>query len=434
MRTRALIRWLVAGTAIISSGCFGTEGGNPLDVDGGPGLPDGWIACGDGGAASAALCDRASERPAECSCVAGEPAPLALAPRGYGQRTALLGPTASGGFVALHQRPCVDACPDALRWTLEVHRFAADGERDGDAITVTASAAWIEHGAAIVDGTTLVLAFADERASPATGSSDLWFARLDLATGAWIVAPRVALAASAPLSQVRLARGGGGFGVVYAVAGEREPGAFFVRLDESGALVAGPSRVAGMHDSPPVALAPRGDGFALARWSGDALLFVALTADGAEATAPVTLASASGGWQRGPVLVPSGSGFWIGFSHLPGVRVARIDASGAIEGAVIELETGTLHDLIEDDDAIALVWSPSSACHGVGASPGEELLLLSRLGAGQRLHPDVLLHRGGERFGGSITATASGPWAAYATHGPRESTAWIAPACVPTGP
>jgi hypothetical protein len=435
MSTRALVCWLVAGIAMATLGCFGTEGGNPLDVDAGPGLPDGFVPCGeDGGTAAAALCDRAGEPSSECECVAGEPTALAVAPGGYGQRTSLIGPTASGGFVALHQRPCVEACPDALSWPLEVHRFTAEGEREGDAITITESAAWIEQGAAIVDGTTLVVAFADERATPASGSSDLWFAHLDLTSGAWIVAPRLALATGSPLSQVRLAHGGGGYGVAYAVGGAHEPGAFFVRLDESGAPAAGPTRVADREASPQLALAPRGEGFALARWAGDALLFVPLTADGAEAEAPVSLASASGGWQGGPVLVPRGSGYWIGFSHLGGMRAARLDASGGVEGAVIELERGTILDLLEEEGALAIAWTPLSGCLVPGAPPSEELLLVSRLGAGERLQPDIVLHRGAARIGGSLTTTASGLRAAYSTTGPGESTAWIAPACAPVAP
>jgi len=424
-------------SSLLAAGCFGTEGGNPLDPDAGYSTPDG-SPCTEDAAAAAPVCDRAGTLPAECTCAAEAPVPLATAPRGYGMGSSLIGPTASGGFVALHGLPCTDDCVgESNTYTLSVHRFDAAGHPAGAPIELTRSAGpWQGvpvDGAALADGETLAVVFGDTRGL-APRTADLWFAKIDLASGAWIVEPRLAFEAQRPLLRVHLARTAGGFGVVYTDEhGGADPGAYFLRLDDGGSVAAGPVRLTAPRDPMQVSLAPRGDGFALGRMSGTSALFVALTADGAEAAPPVTIGTTSGSWLFGPILRPSGSGYVAGWSDAAGAYLTRLDASGAATSSPTVIPRALLIDVVvEVSGVVATSWSPRP-CQG--AAVGD--VFLTRIDAsGAPLHPDVIVHHDhmGSQTGGVLVDTADGLRASVTTTLTDQSTTWIVPACAPLAP
>jgi hypothetical protein len=238
--------------------------------------------------------------------------------------------------------------------------------------------------------------------------------------------------------EIRMARTDGGYGVAYSLNTVDTTEALAIilaRLDEEGATVAGPTPIAEGAGSGAVwhlSLAPRGDGFAVARWIDDSVVLDARSPDGTSAAAPVTIGSGRGRWRDAPVIRSSGAGYVVGWSDGIGVRVARTDASGVVS-SVIDVAPGLLRDVVvEDDGTVALLWTAITGC-AHGHFHGEEMVL-TRLGAdGARLHPDVLVHRDttGNRFGGALAATGGGLRASYATYAPSVSTAWIVPACVP---
>ena len=417
------------------TGCYGTEGGNPHGVrDLGPVLdmatssdgfapqPDGGGSCGVDGGPAEPRCGDEAGGPPECPCSVGDPTVFAENAAGFGQRTTLLGPTEAGGFVAVHGRVCAESCLHTA--TLEVHRFGSEGAALGEPIEVTRSSTWVEQGALLVDDS-LVLVFADERAGP-SGASDLYFARMDVSTGEWVVAPRLAVSASLPILRVWLAKTSGGFGVLYSFTIEAfdagSPGAHLVRLDETGAAVTDPVRVLD-HPHEVAGFARNGDGFLLGRWTTDTLELVPLSIDGA-ATGPATTWSSSVRGNGELIIVPDGSGHRIVWSDDLGLHISMADADGASTGASATLGLGIARDVVaRADGTAAVLWSPRSPCH---SSPGAEQSLLSRVDAtGARSQPDLVVPPSGE-----LVDTARGLVASHVTVRPASRAYWV-DVCLP---
>lgn len=428
----------------VLAGCFGTEGGNPHgDRDLGPvvdmstasdafspGL-DGSASCDVDGGPASPRCGGGVVGPAECPCTVGEPVVFAENARGLGHRTTLLGPTTAGGFVALHTRTCTEDCHVTRRWTLEVHRFDEDGAPIGEPVEVTRSSPWIDQGALLVDDS-LVLVFADERVGP-SGISDLYFARLDLATGGWAVAPRLLISASLPILRVWLAPTSGGFGLLYSFSVEsfeagRRPGAHLVRLDEGGAVAMEPVRVVD-HPNEAAGFAASGDGFLLGRWTTGTLDFVPLSIDGAT-TGPATTWSSNIRGNRDLSITPSGAGHRIVWSDALGLHTSTADATGAPTGAVTTLGLGIARDVVvRADGTAAVLWSPRAPCD---LAPGAEPWILTRIDAsGARLQPDLVVHQSSSSSsGGELVDTARGLVASYVTTQPASRAYWV-DVCLP---
>lgn len=430
------VLWIVVGAV----GCSGTEGGNPLDGrDAGPGPTDA-ATCSTSDATSfdgdpllpERLCERGVDTSEACACFVGEAAAFSEIAEGHGQRTALLGPTSSSGFVAIHHRICVDDCSDTRRATLEVHRFDAAGTRTGAPIEVTRSSAWVEQGA-VLAGDTLTLVFADERAGP-SGESSLYFARLDLASGAWIEEPRVVLADAGAVTGVELASAAAGYGVVMsrtAPSSDSRAGAFFFALSADGARVGDLVRVAGSERaySGARALVPRGDGFWLGRWTAGSVVLVPLNAEGEEGS-EVEIANVTGESVR-LSMSPSGAGNLVAWSDATGLRFARTNAEGARVGEPIEVADGSLRAMVERSDGhVALLWIARRRECGGAFVDGQEWIVTTFDPSGARVH-DVLVHRGtGMSFGGGLVEVSDGLRASITTYGPERSTAWTMPTCV----
>ncbi len=428
LTTRA--SWILLGLVLA---CSGTEGGNPLDGhDAGPGPTDA-ATCSPSDASQfdvapmlpEHLCERGEDASETCSCFVGEAAAFSEIAEGRGQRTALFGPTSSGGFAAVHQRTCVEDCSETGRATLEVHRFDAAGVRVGAPIEVTRSSAWVDQGA-VLEGDTLTLVFADERASPA-GESSLYFARLDVASGSWIEEPRVVLADGGSVTALELATGGTGYGVVVA----RTTGAFFFAMSDDGAQVGDVVQVAGRERAyvGARALVPQEDGFWFGRWSAGSLVLVPLNAEGEEGSA-VEIASATAEPLQ-LIVSPSAEGNLVVWSDASGLRFVRTNAEGAPIGEPAEVADGTLRAVVEQSDGhVALLWiARRHACSGAFVD-GQEWIVTRFDPSGTRVD-DVLVHRGtGRSFGGDLVETRDGLRASIVTYGPEQSTAWTMPTCV----
>jgi hypothetical protein len=438
LTTRA--SWILLGTVVA---CSGTEGGNPLDGhDAGPGPSDA-ATCSASDATSfdgdpvlpELVCERGEDTSEACTCFVGEAAAFSEIGEGGGQHTALLGPTSSGGFAAVHQRVCIEDCSDDARATLEVHRFDAAGAPVGAPIEVSRSSAWVQQGA-VLEGDALTLVFADERDGESAPPS-LYFARLDLASGSWIEEPRVVLVDAADpgaVMGVELASTGTGYGVVMsrtAPPSAAGAGAFFFALNEDGARVGDVVRVAGAEReySGTRALVRRGDGFWFGRWTAGSLVLVPLTAEGEEGAA-VEIASAT----AEPIQLivrPSAEGNLVVWSDATGLRFVRTNAEGAPIGEPVEVADGTLRAMVEQRDGhVALLWLARRHACGGAFVDGQEWIVTRFDRSGARVD-DVLVHRGtGNSFGGDLVETRGGLRASIATYGPERSTAWTMPTCV----
>jgi hypothetical protein len=421
---------LLSLACVLLSGCFGTEGGNP------PLTPDAGPSCGDAGPPPAplSLCEPGTSLP-DCACTAGERTEL-VTNGSAGQRAVLVGPTSTGGVVSVQQRVCVSGCTVDHSARLDVFRFDAAGAAVGDPIEVTTSAEYIELGAVLVGGDTLAIAWGDER-DVEPGTSNIWFAQIDLETGAFLVEPHLVIPTRSSVFEVRLARGTDGYALVYNVTNTEIPsvagdGVFFVRLDDAGSPIGEPTMVGAndLRTSQPFALAlePSGGRFALLRWHVDALLFTSISEDGT-AAAPVTLALGRGARQGRPFLRASGQAYVAGWSDGRGVRVAHVALDGTITSEVFDVADGELDGLlVEESGSIALAWIPLAPCalHALDARQ----LVLTRLGTdGVRAHRDVLLHEGSSPYGADLVELADGLRASFMTFGPSRS--WLIPACVP---
>jgi len=432
----------LAAMVLFVVGCFGTEGGNPHGVrDLGPVTDmatssDGFAPSQDGGGPCGVDAGPAAPRcgdgvaPAECPCAVGESVAFAESATGHGQRTTLLGPTTTGGFVAVHTRTCTEDCHVTRRWTLEVHRFDEGGAAIGEPVEVTRSSPWIDQGALLMEDS-LVLVFADERAGP-SGISDLYFARLDLATGEWAVAPRLLISASLPILQVWLAATTGGFGLLYSFSVEtfetETPGAHLVRLDQSGSVVMDPMRVVD-HPNEAAGFAVNGDGFLLGRWTTGTLELVPLSADGA-ATGPATTWSSNIRGNRELSIAPSAAGHRIVWSDAVGLHTATADADGAPTRTSTMLGLGIARDVVaRADGSAAILWSPRAPCD---PTPGVEPFVLTRVDvSGARLQPDLVVHQStGSSYGGELVDTARGLVASYVTTQPASRAYWV-DVCLP---
>ncbi len=424
--TKTLAPLAILTCAASLAGCFGTEGGNPIDP------ADASVpTCTDGGVPSApeTVCEPGSTL-AECTCSIGEPTALQMETRGS---IRLVGLLPSGDFVAVHEREGASV--------LEVYRFDAAGEAVGDPIEVTHS-----FGHSVTDahltGSTLAIAWADDR-SGSDGVSDVWFGLLDVEAGTWTIAPRQAIVVGTPVRGVHVARGAAGFGVVYHSVPDfgspsQDEATMYARLDDSGALVGAPVRIGSREAQPEAwesALAPRGEGSASVHTTADAMLFYALEADGTVG-APTTLDLRRGrwSWPANVRMLPSGSGYVIGWSDETGLRVARTDSSGVRSEPIVDLATGDLADMVlESDGTLAIVWTPIVACHFPIASSPDRLMLSRIDGAGARLHPDVVVRQteNGDTYGASIVATDEGLRMAYFDLASRDPSASIVSACAP---
>lgn len=427
MSTSKMFAWVCAWGLALAA-CAGTEGGNPLDErDGGP-IADGSLVCDDGGElVRPTLCepDDVSE---SCTCRAGDAAAFFEIAEGYGQRVRLYGPTSSGGFVALHTHLCVGDCDLTRRATLTVRRFDGSGAALGAPVEVTRSSAWVEQGAAL-EGDVLTLVFADEREGPSVASA-LHFGRFDVATGTWLVEPRVALPDAGFVTNVALARSSEGYAVVFTRTHDTDAsqrGGFFVALTPAGDVEGSVVAVAedSGFDASSVALASRADGTLLGRWTATSLEWVPLDASGSVGTASAVVNVS--GPTSGPSLVPVTGGFRAAWSDGSGLRVARLDATGALIGTPTEVGHGRLEALVADaDGVVSLLWSPRVRCdEGVEEYQERVLTRLDTSGT-------LLVHRGtGQTFDGSLVGTGGALRGSVVTYGPSVSTAWTVPVCAP---
>lgn len=437
--------------------CLGTEGGNPGDPmdggsrdgggyrdsgpsadsgpwrDAGPGSKDAGVhdaGCGVTGAAP--ICDPTATA---CACAVGPAREVATGPAGDGHRLVLRGPTSAGGLVALHETLCAAGCSDTARHDLRVHRFDGSGAEIGSAIEVTRSALWPSFGA-VLEGDVLAIAWPDERAGP-SGIADVWFARLDVATGAWLTAPRRVLTPELPLFEVTMVRGASDWAIVWSAgptdppidpggidAGPRPaPGLWLVRAGDDGVPIGTPRRLDVPPDGTTIgALARQGDGYAMLGSREGALRFDALNADGSSAGAPVPIATYPA---SSPHLRPlPGGGLLAAWSDGTTGHLARLDASGAPmrDDPVV---VGSIDDLVLDPDgSVWALWTPLDPCR---LRPAEAVL--AHFGAGAtRLHDDLLLARGDLQSSRSLARTATALHAAL-TYWTPTSAAVIVPAC-----
>jgi hypothetical protein len=232
-----------------------------------------------------------------------------------------------------------------------------------------------------------------------------------------------------------------GFGVVYAAGDGGFPldaESFFARLDDSGALIAAPAPVGseGSGFTDRIANTSHGDGYALARWDGDAVVFHTLGADGS-VSAPVPIAENLGDDPHGHVRMhASAAGYAVAWTDAMGLRLARTDANGTLDGAIVDLGPSDLDDMIvEDDGTIALVWTSRLSCW---LRNGQ--LMLTRVEGGERVHPDVVVDREPAGSGlneASLAWTPSGLLVVYTDIivNSEESTSqyrlWMVSACAP---
>ncbi|MBO6934499.1 MAG: hypothetical protein JJ863_05980 [Deltaproteobacteria bacterium] len=423
-------------------GCIGTEGGNPHEgrdmgaPDGATssdmllpgsdsGALDGGHSCDADAGIPAALCGDGVVAE-ECPCATGEPAAFAETERG--RLTTLVGPTSTGGFVALLTRRCSEGCHETRRLSLEVHRTDARGEPLGEPIEVTPSSVGNngDHAALLVNDS-LVLAFADERAG-LSGASDVFFARLDLNTGEWLLAPQRVVAAALPILKVWLAPVAGGYAVLYAhtneLTPEHVPGAHLVQIDETDSA-SEPVRVVSSPDHPGPFVATE-SGFLLARWQASSFELVPLDATGAE-VGPASVWPTESGWGEGPLMVRTGSSYRVAWSDAAGLHSGSADSTGRPVGPPVTLAAGKLHSMVAGaDGSTAILWAEHDDCqpHVLGR------LVLTWLDVGgNRVQPDQLVVSAEQTAEGRLAGTPTRLVAGYVSDGPSGPTAWTVNAC-----
>lgn len=456
MRAASIVlRCAVVFALVIAVGCDGTEAGNPIDprdaggdggggsdggagedagdiTDAGPGGDaggDGGLPCTDPDAGVIDACEH-GDVAAECTCTPGTASPLATQATGNGGWAELVGPTSSGGLVAIHAAICESGCTELEMATLRAHRLDATGAPAGDPIELTRSFGWLPFGA-VLEGDVLAVLWGDERAGP-DGISNLWFARVDVSTGAWLTEPRLVLMPSPTLFSAALARAASGYAIAYAVSptdamptGERA--VKLATIDDAGAIVGAPVDVAVLATDlgPPVTLARRADGFATVIMHESAIRYYALDASGA-VIAEVSLADTPGARGIRTAIATAASGHVVGWTILgEGTSVAKLDDTGTITLPATRVASGSLGDVLErSDGTIAVAWL-DEPCFVTSAA---YVALLSSSAAPTQ--PPILLAQDSHlRSYVSLVETPTGLRAAYGTWGPDASTEWIVESC-----
>lgn len=370
-----------------------------------------------------------------CDCALGTPEAFSTLDRGYGQSTLMLGPTTSGGFVAAHARGCVEDCDTNRRAVLEVFRFDPSGQLLAEPLEVTSSLKPSTVDA-VLEGDILSIAYGDE----AGGSTEsIHLAALDVETGRWLTEPRAVLDPPGALISVALARGSGGYGVVFSQTVSRDrpdatPGFLFASVDETGTDVTSPRLVADTWGRR-VGIIDHGDGYLLGRWTEDGLELARLSSTGDVIDDP-TPVSANRVGNSGPILQRTEEGHRVTFGNWDGLFMAHTDRDGRLTDALLPIADGALLDVVDDGDSTVVTWRMVNRCpHDIENPPLDWTggTVLTRVDAGgARVHRDLLLRHDRETSasGAELVRSQAGLFIAYNVPlGPDGSTSWLRPAC-----